>query len=147
MLRRSHFASTCFERSDEGVSADEAEGFRGWFHSLGRDKELSGISDKVLVAMRMEVEEKGLMLSIMEGGKEEKSKVTASCSCMGEMLQECSRKGGGGERKSARCRFFLPRGIMFVHWCGFVADDGLVFARWRGQAVGISPIDSLELRR
>ena len=35
-------------------------------------------------------EEKCLKLSITEGGKEGKSKVIASCSCLGEKFQECT---------------------------------------------------------
>ena len=40
----------------------------------GRNKELPCIADKILEVIRMEVEEKGLKLSITEGGKEEKAR-------------------------------------------------------------------------
>ena len=43
-----------------------------------RDKELPGTAEKALRAMRMEVEEKGLTLSVTEGGKDGKSQVIAS---------------------------------------------------------------------
>ena len=41
-----------------------------------------------------DVEEKGLTLSITEGGKEGKSKVITSCRHLEEKFQECSKKGG-----------------------------------------------------
>ena len=46
----------------------------------GRNKELLGIADNVLRALGTELEEKGLKLSMTEGGKEGKTKVVASCS-------------------------------------------------------------------
>ena len=49
----------------------------------GRTKELAGIAEKVLKSIKTE-EEKGLKLSITEGGKEGKSEATASCSCLKE---------------------------------------------------------------
>ena len=57
-----------------------------------QNQELAGIAEKVLKTIRREVEEKGLKLSITEGGKEEKSKVIASCSFLEEKFQECPRK-------------------------------------------------------
>ena len=44
----------------------------------GRNKELPGIAEKVLKTMIIEVEEKVLMLSITEGGKEWKEQ----CHCV-----------------------------------------------------------------
>ena len=58
----------------------------------GRSKELAGIEEKVLRAMRMEVEEKEQTLSLTEGRKEGKSKVIASCGYLEENLHECSKK-------------------------------------------------------
>ena len=58
----------------------------------GRDKELPGIGEKVLRAMRMEVEEKGLELSITEGGEEGQSKVIASCSYLTETFSGKQQK-------------------------------------------------------
>ena len=52
----------------------------------GRNKELPGIAEKVLRAMRLEVEQQGLKLSIMEGGQEGKSKLTAPCSVLEEQF-------------------------------------------------------------
>ena len=43
----------------------------------GRNKELPGIAEKVLKSTRRKVAEKGLKLSITEGGKEGKTKVIA----------------------------------------------------------------------
>ena len=40
----------------------------------------------------MKVEEKGLKLSIREGGKERQSKVVGSCFCQEERFQECSKE-------------------------------------------------------
>ena len=58
----------------------------------GRNKELPGIAEKVLTAMKREVEKKGLKLSITEGGEEETSKVIASFSCLEEKFQECGKR-------------------------------------------------------
>ena len=54
----------------------------------GRNKELAGFAEKVLKPRGREVEEKGLKLSIMEGGTEVKSKVIASCSYLEEKYHE-----------------------------------------------------------
>ena len=54
----------------------------------GRNKELAGFAEKVLKPIGREVEEKGLKLSIIEGGTEVKSKVIASCSYLEEKYQE-----------------------------------------------------------
>ena len=58
----------------------------------GRNKELPSITGKLLREMRVEVKEKGLKQSITEGGKEGKSNVIASCSCLEEKFQECCRR-------------------------------------------------------
>ena len=59
----------------------------------GRNKELTGVAEKVKSIGR-EVEEKGLKLSITEGGKEGKSKVIASCGYLEEKFQECTKPEG-----------------------------------------------------
>ena len=59
------------ERKGEGVSAYED---RERYHSS------HGIAEKVLRAMRLDVEEKGQKLSMTEGGKQGKSEVIVSCS-------------------------------------------------------------------
>ena len=50
------------------------------------------MAEKVLKKSKREVEEKGLKLSITEGGKEGKRKVIASCRYLQERLQDCSVK-------------------------------------------------------
>ena len=55
----------------------------------GRSKELAGIAEKV---PKREVEEKGLKLSLTEGGKDGKSNAIASCSYLEENLQEYNKK-------------------------------------------------------
>ena len=62
----------------------------------GRNKELPCIADKILEVIRMEVEEKGLKLSITEGGKRGQSKVIARCSYLLLKFQECGKKEGVG---------------------------------------------------
>ena len=57
----------------------------------GRNQLLAGIAEKVLSAVRREVEEKGLKL---EGRKEGKSQVIASCTCVEERFHECSKRRG-----------------------------------------------------
>ena len=62
----------CIERSVEGVSAAEAESFRGRYQSAlmeRHNKKLPGIEEEVLKSRRREVEETFLRLSITEGGK------------------------------------------------------------------------------
>ena len=56
----------------------------------GRIKELVEIAEKVSKTLTREVEEKGLTLSITEGGR--KSKAATSCKHLEERFQECSRK-------------------------------------------------------
>ena len=68
------------------VSVDEITAFME-----GRNKELAAI----LRAMRRDVEEKGLELSITEVGKEGKSEAIASCGYLEEKFQECSKRGVG----------------------------------------------------
>ena len=64
LLALSHCAAGCLESSDEGVPACAVEGFVDNITAFieGRNKELPGMSEKVLKSMRMEVEEKGAML-------------------------------------------------------------------------------------
>ena len=50
--------------------------------------------EKVLKKLKMEVEEKGLKVSIAEGGKEGESKAITSCKYLEEKLHECSKKEG-----------------------------------------------------
>ena len=52
------------------------------------------LAEKVLKKLKRDVEEKGLTLSITEGGKEGKSKVITSCRHLEERFQECTKKGG-----------------------------------------------------
>ena len=108
----------------------------------------------VLTAMRMEVEERGLELSITEGGKEEKSTVFASCSQLEKNFQECSNREGAGlatsvetlgvhlktttkqpelkekaTRKNCDVRFSIAGGVAFAeeaqeNWCREVAEYG-----------------------
>ena len=59
------------------VSVDDITSFME-----GRIKELPGIAEKVLKAMRLEVEEKSLKLSITEAGRDGKCNVVASCGCL-----------------------------------------------------------------
>ena len=64
-----------FTRSEiEYVCVDDITAF---VH--GRNKELVEMEEKVVENMKREVEEKGLKLSVTEGGKEGKSKATSSC--------------------------------------------------------------------
>ena len=61
------------ENVPQGSSAREVEGFCGRYHSIHertKTRELADIAEKVLKPTRREVEEKGLKLSITEGGKE-----------------------------------------------------------------------------
>ena len=60
----------------------------------GRNKELAGMAEIVLKSTKREVEEKGLVLSVTERGKEGKSNVTASCSYLAEKFGECNRREG-----------------------------------------------------
>ena len=60
----------------------------------GRNEELAEMAEKVLEKLRDKVEEKGLELSITEGGKEGESKVITSCEFWEEMLRECKQKRG-----------------------------------------------------
>ena len=60
----------------------------------GRNKELMEMAEKVLKNVKRELEEKGLKLSITEGGKEGKSKAMTSCRYLEERFQECSREDG-----------------------------------------------------
>ena len=57
---------------------------------LAPRKELTEVAEKVLT-VRMEVELKGLKLSITEGGKEWKSKVIVSCRYLEEKFHKCSK--------------------------------------------------------
>ena len=50
------------------------------------------MAETVLKKLKMEVEEKGVKLSIAEGGKEGKSKATTSCKYLEEKFQKCSKK-------------------------------------------------------
>ena len=59
-----------------------------------RNKELVGMEEKVLKKLKMEVEERGLKLSIAEGVKEGTNKAITSCRYLEERFQECSRKEG-----------------------------------------------------
>ena len=61
----------------------------------GRNKELVEMAEKVLMAMKSEVEEKGLKLWITEGGKEGKSRVITSCEYLDEGFPEYSKEGIG----------------------------------------------------
>ena len=47
------------------------------------------------------MEERGLKLSITEGGKEGKGKVIAACGYVGQKFQECSNREGAGFANSA----------------------------------------------
>lgn len=60
----------------------------------GRNKELVDMAEKVLRKIKTKVEEKGLRLSIMEGGKEGKRKVTVSCRFLEESFQQRSEEEG-----------------------------------------------------
>ena len=60
----------------------------------GRNKELVEVAQKHLKKLRMEVQQKGLKLSITEGGKEGKSKAITSCKYLDQKFQECSKKEG-----------------------------------------------------
>ena len=51
------------------------------------------MAEKVLKKLKREVEEKGVKLTITEGGKECESKVIAFCRSLQERFQECSKKG------------------------------------------------------
>ena len=53
----------------------------------GRNKELTGKAEKVLKSIQIKVEEKGLKLSVTEGGKERR---------VATWFQECSKGGGVG---------------------------------------------------
>ena len=59
-----------------------------------RNKELVEMAEKVLKKLKMEVEERGLKLSIAEGEKEGTNKAITSCRYLEERFQECSRKEG-----------------------------------------------------
>ena len=50
------------------------------------------MAEKVLKKLKMEEEEEGKKLSITEGGKEGKSKATASCKYLELKFQKCSKK-------------------------------------------------------
>ena len=52
------------------------------------------LAEKVLNKLKKEVEEKGLKLSITEGGQGGKSKVIISCKYLEEELRECSKTKG-----------------------------------------------------
>ena len=60
----------------------------------GRNKELVELAKNVLKKLKGEVEEKGLKLSITEGGKAGKSKVITSSRYLEEGSQEFSKKKG-----------------------------------------------------
>ena len=111
-------------------------------------------------AMRREVEEKGLKVSVAEEGKEGNSKVIASCSYLEEKFQECrkreevrvdwtTRKTAGSEQKARRNKCDVRcsaarRKLFFQNYIRIGVRKLLIMAlvlvrRWRGQAVGISP--------
>ena len=60
-----------------------------------RNKELQ-VADIVVNALTGDAEEKGLKLSVTEGGKDVKSWVLASCRYVKEKFQECSKREGVG---------------------------------------------------
>ena len=59
----------------------------------GRNKDLAGMAERVLKSTKR-VEEKGLVLSVTERGKEGKSNVIASCTYLAEKFGECNRREG-----------------------------------------------------
>ena len=61
---------------------------------MGRNQDLVEKAGKVMRKLKEAVEEKGLKLSITENGKEDESKMIASCGHLEESLRECSRKEG-----------------------------------------------------
>ena len=73
------------------------------YHSLvsRTTQKSAGIEEKVLKSVKWEAEEKGLKLSIADGGKEGTRKVIASCSYLEEKLQgsgfEDENKAAGSE--------------------------------------------------
>ena len=64
------------------------------YHSLvsRTTQKSAGIEEKVLKSVKWEAEEKGLKLSIADGGKEGTRKVIASCSYLEDKLQELQQK-------------------------------------------------------
>ena len=105
----------------------------------------------------MEVEEKGLKLSITGGGKEGQRKAITSCQHVEEKFQECSKEEGvvletsvetlGVDLRTrtqqevsyeilAHQKFYMRTGVRKL------LRTGLVPSRvWRGQAVGIAPTE------
>ena len=61
----------------------------------GRNKELAELVEEVLKKLKKEVEEKGLRLSITEGGREGKNKVIASCKYLEEKVAGMQQKRRG----------------------------------------------------
>ena len=59
----------------------------------GRNKEFVDLAEKVLEKLKIERKEKGLKLSITQGGKEGKNKVITSCGYLKERFRKCSEKG------------------------------------------------------
>ena len=57
----------------------------------GRSRELVAMAEEVLKTLNREVEEKGLKLSITDGGKEGKIEAITSCKYVEERFQECSK--------------------------------------------------------
>ena len=90
----------------------------------GRNKEVAGIAAKVLRAMKREVEERGLEMSVTEGGKKSKSLRHAAvwkrsfrkaakerescnqCGNTGSRLNDENEAVGSTEKEEVRCEVF-----------------------------------------
>ena len=70
---------------------DDIKACLGW-----RDKELSDVAEKCYKTLRREVKEKGVKLSITEGGNEGEGKAIASCRYLEEKFQVCRKREGVG---------------------------------------------------
>ena len=61
---------------------------------MGKNKVVAEMAKKEMKKLKEEIEKKGLKLSVMENGKEGKSKMTASCEFLEKELRQYSKEGG-----------------------------------------------------
>ena len=130
------------------------EGVFGLHHSFPEWEEqgVGGDVRKGFEDVEREVEEKGLKLSITDGGKEQGDHILYVTGEVSGMQQERScvenknqavGSEGEGEKKKCDVRFSLitkKSGLpekLHDEWCAEVVEDGAPLASaWRGQAVG-----------
>ena len=95
LLALAHCVSGRSESGNKNQPTSKIEGVCGRHHSFHnwRNKALVTLAQKDLKQLQREAVEKGLRLSITEGGKG-KSRAITSCKLLEEMFQECSKTEG-----------------------------------------------------